>query len=72
MTEEGGRMFPESWKQEKKKERLNQKYCAQPICFMFMATEKQSQFCTDSGNKEALMSPSFKNKKKKKERKETT
>lgn len=54
----------------KKKKRLSQKYCAQPICFMFMATEKQSQFCTDSGNKEALMSPSFKNKKK--ERKETT
>ena len=35
---------------------------------MFMATEKQSQFCTDSGNKEALMSPSFKNKKKKRKK----
>lgn len=31
---------------------------------MFMATERHSQFCTDSGNNEALMSPSLKKRKK--------
>lgn len=49
---------------EKKKKRLRQKYCAQPICLMFMATERHSQFCTDSRNNEAFSESFLKNKNK--------
>lgn len=63
MTEEGeGNVFRIL---KRRKTRLSQEYYAQPICFMFMATERHSQFCTDSGSNEALMSPSFKKRKKK-------